>query len=125
MMAKGRLGMQMLPGPCFNVVSMTLSAISVSASSQEMRFHLREPRSPTRFKGHLRWSGCFDQEQYTAPFWQPRGFMSGMPGSCGYSFTCSSRMGTPFLTYTFQAQPPTQPLEWVVKPTVSQVHSLR
>jgi hypothetical protein len=115
----------MLPGPRFSVVSMSLSAISVSASSQEMRFHLRSPRAPTRFNGYLRKSGCFTQEQYTAPFWQPRGFMSGKPGSCGYSATCSSRIGTPSLTYTRHAQPATQPLEWVVKPTESQVHSLR
>ncbi len=43
----------MASGPSVVATSMILSAMMVSASSQEMRSHLPEPRSPTRRSGYL------------------------------------------------------------------------
>ena len=39
--------------PYFSRVSISLVAMVVRASSQEMRFHLPLPRSPTRCMGYL------------------------------------------------------------------------
>ena len=85
--------------PTSSMASMTASATSVRASSQVMRSHWPEPRSPTRRMGCRRRSAasiCWDQ---LLPFWHPRGFMSGTPGSnCGKVPATSSRRILPSFT---------------------------
>ncbi len=48
-----------LSGPSSRQTSIILSAICVSASSQEMRSHLPDPRSPTRRSGYLMRVGSY------------------------------------------------------------------
>jgi hypothetical protein len=68
-------------GPIDSIASIRPSATSVSAASQEIRFHLPEPRGPTRLSGYLIRSAPYITALKEAPFWQPRGFMSGTPAS--------------------------------------------
>ncbi len=46
-------------GPCLALISFSLLATVVSASSHEMRSHLPSPFSPTRLNGYLSLSGAY------------------------------------------------------------------
>jgi hypothetical protein len=52
-------------------------AISLSASSHEIRFQPPPPRGPTRRIGYWMRVGPSIRSLQLAPFWQPRGFQSG------------------------------------------------
>ena len=87
-------------GPDSSMASHTASAISPRASSQEMRSHAPEPRSPTRRIGCSRRSSAVSWRCQAAPFWQPIGLGSGTPASpAGYTPDCSSHRTAPSPAY--------------------------
>src|SRR5512139_1498582 len=103
-------------------VSTRAPAISLSASSQPIRFHWPAPRAPTRLSGYRSRVGPSIRSLQLAPFWQPRGFQSGtVELDAVYGDDCSSRQTIPSRTYRFHAHAEMQlAVVWVPRTTRSQ-----
>jgi hypothetical protein len=109
------LKLMMVSWPSSRSTSIILVAMSVSASSQETRFHCVEPRSPTRFIGWSGRPGVYIWSLKAAPFWHPMGLKSGSPSTLWTMFAvCSSRQTIPSRTKTFQEQALVQLHSWLL-----------
>jgi hypothetical protein len=97
----GLISATIASGPISSMASSMTSAISVSASSHEMRSQRPSPRSPARRSGCRSRSAASCSRLQARPFWQSSGFMSGTPGSTVSSTpAASSRTTLPSFTNT-------------------------